>query len=109
MGQVALETAPQAKAKVRKRNNYRKYSPLLIMMVPGLLYLLINNYLPMLGIVIAFKDVNFAKGILQSDWIGLDNFEYLFKTSDAYIITRNTILYNLVFIVLGTVLSLASA
>ncbi|MEK3697975.1 ABC transporter permease subunit [Paenibacillus sp. FSL R10-2199] len=79
------------------------------MMVPGLLYLLINNYLPMMGIVIAFKDVNFAKGILQSDWIGLDNFEYLFKTSDAYIITRNTILYNLVFIVLGTVLSLASA
>ncbi|MDQ6418473.1 ABC transporter permease subunit [Paenibacillus sp. LHD-117] len=79
------------------------------MMIPGLLYILINNYLPMLGIVIAFKDVNFAKGILQSDWIGFANFEYLFKTSDAYIITRNTILYNIVFIVLGTVLSLACA
>lgn len=63
----------------------------------------------MLGIVIAFKDVNFAKGILQSDWVGFANFEYLFKTTDAYIITRNTILYNLVFIILGTVLSLAAA
>ncbi|WP_374992076.1 ABC transporter permease [Paenibacillus sp. LHD-38] len=93
----------------KKKINYRKYSPLLIMMIPGLLYLLINNYLPMLGIVIAFKDVNFAKGILQSDWIGLANFEYLFKTSDAFIITRNTILYNVVFIALGTTLSLTCA
>jgi putative aldouronate transport system permease protein len=63
----------------------------------------------MAGIVIAFKDVNFAQGILQSDWIGFANFEYLFKTSDAFIITRNTILYNLVFIVFGTILSLATA
>ncbi|MEK5057661.1 sugar ABC transporter permease [Paenibacillus sp. FSL H7-0326] len=79
------------------------------MMIPGLLYLLINNYLPMLGIVIAFKDVNFAKGFLNSDWVGFANFEYLFKTSDAYIITRNTILYNFLFIVAGTILSLATA
>ncbi|MGO4370415.1 ABC transporter permease [Paenibacillus sp. 2TAB19] len=94
---------------MKRKTQYRKYAPLLIMMIPGLLYILINNYLPMLGIVIAFKDVNFAKGILQSDWVGLANFEYLFKTTDAYIITRNTILYNLVFIILGTVLSLATA
>ncbi|WP_317968041.1 ABC transporter permease subunit [Paenibacillus sp. CCS19] len=105
-----MAKAQQAVGNQKKRkSHYRKYSPLLIMMIPGLLYLLINNYLPMLGIVIAFKDVNFAKGILQSDWVGFDNFEYLFKTSDAYIITRNTILYNLVFIVFGTALSLASA
>ncbi|MFX3636951.1 MAG: ABC transporter permease [Candidatus Pristimantibacillus sp.] len=94
---------------MKRKTQYRKYAPLLIMMIPGLLYILINNYLPMLGIVIAFKDVNFAKGILQSDWVGFANFEYLFKTTDAYIITRNTILYNLVFIILGTVLSLATA
>lgn len=103
---VVVQAAPQVK---KKKNQYRKYSPLLIMMIPGLLYLLFNNYLPMLGIVIAFKDVNFAKGILQSDWVGLANFEYLFKTSDAFIITRNTILYNLLFIVVGTVLSLSTA
>jgi putative aldouronate transport system permease protein len=110
MGQTATASAVKAITKVKKKKiNYRKYSPLLIMMIPGILYLLFNNYLPMLGIVIAFKDVNFAKGILHSDWIGFDNFEYLFKTSDAYIITRNTIMYNVVFIVLGTALSLACA
>ncbi|MHA6483301.1 ABC transporter permease [Paenibacillus sp. strain BS8-2] len=109
MGQHTSMSAVSAGPKVKTKNKYRKYLPLLIMMVPGLLYLLFNNYLPMLGIVIAFKDVNFAKGILQSDWIGWKNFEYLFKTSDAYIITRNTILYNVVFIALGTALSLACA
>ncbi|WP_419874879.1 ABC transporter permease [Candidatus Pristimantibacillus sp. PTI5] len=110
MAQTSVVNAQQAVKKQKKRKtHYRKYAPLLIMMIPSLLYILINNYLPMLGIVIAFKDVNFAKGILQSDWVGLANFEYLFKTSDAYIITRNTILYNLVFIILGTVLSLACA
>lgn len=99
---------PQAKKKKKKYDN-RRYSPLLIMMIPGLLYLLINNYLPMFGIVIAFKEINFAKGILGSDWVGFKNFEYLFKTSDAYIITRNTILYNLLFLCLGTTLALSVA
>ncbi|MCA0755775.1 ABC transporter permease subunit [Paenibacillus sp. N4] len=79
------------------------------MMVPGLVYMLINNYLPMLGIVIAFKKINFTKGLLGSEWIGFENFEYLFKTSDAFIITRNTILYNLLFIVLGTALAFICA
>lgn len=102
--------ATQVKRKKNKKKvDYRRYSPLLIMMIPGLLYLLINNYLPMFGIVIAFKEINFAKGILGSDWVGLKNFEYLFKTSDAFIITRNTILYNLLFLCLGTVMSLTFA
>lgn len=100
---------PPVRKKKQKKYDYRKYSPLLIMMIPGLLYLLINNYLPMFGIVIAFKDVNFAKGILHSDWVGLANFEYLFKTSDAWVITRNTILYNVVFIIAGTFLAFATA
>lgn len=63
----------------------------------------------MFGVVIAFKEINFAKGIFGSDWAGLKNFEYLFKTSDAFIITRNTILYNLLFLALGTILSLGVA
>ncbi|OMF26756.1 sugar ABC transporter permease [Paenibacillus sp. FSL H8-0548] len=101
---------PQTKSeKKKKKYDYRRYSPLLIMMIPGLLYLLINNYLPMFGVVIAFKEINFAKGIFGSDWAGLKNFEYLFKTSDAFIITRNTILYNLLFLALGTILSLGVA
>ncbi|RJE87819.1 sugar ABC transporter permease [Paenibacillus sp. 1011MAR3C5] len=79
------------------------------MMLPGLAYLIINNYLPMFGLSIAFKDINYAKGIWGSDWIGFKNFEYLFKTTDAYIITRNTLLYNAVFIVLGLAIAIAIA
>ncbi|WP_041613929.1 ABC transporter permease [Paenibacillus sp. JDR-2] len=86
-----------------------KYRALILMALPGLLYLFINNYLPMFGIVIAFKDINFAKGIMGSDWIGLKNFEYLFKTQDAYVITRNTLLYNILFIVLNTTIAFTLA
>lgn len=82
---------------------WKKFAPLFLLMLPGLVYLIINNYLPMFGMIIAFKDINFAKGILGSDWVGLKNFEYLFKTSDAFIITRNTILYNVLFIVINTI------
>ncbi len=87
----------------------KKFIPLYIMMVLPLLYLLINNYLPMFGLVIAFKNVNFKKGIWGSDWAGLSNFKYLFATQDAWTITRNTVLYNLAFIVLNTVFAVAMA
>ncbi|WP_052000475.1 ABC transporter permease [Gracilibacillus boraciitolerans] len=83
--------------------------PLFIMMLPGLLYFLINNYLPMLGMVIAFKEINFTVGIIESDWVGFKNFEYLFSTKDAWIITRNTILYNVVFIILTMSISIGIA
>ncbi|MCC8066999.1 MAG: ABC transporter permease subunit [Clostridiales bacterium] len=79
------------------------------MMLPGLIYLLINNYIPMTGLVLAFKKYNVRDGIYGSPWVGLDNFKYLFQTKDAWIITRNTILYNLVFIALGTVCAIAVA
>lgn len=87
----------------------KRYLPLFLLMIPGLLYLIVNNYMPMFGIFIAFKNINYSKGLLGSEWVGLRNFEYLFKTSDAFIITRNTIMYNLVFIVIGTILSIAVA
>lgn len=73
------------------------------MLLPGVLYLLINNYLPMLGMVIAFKDVDFSKGILMSNWSGFSNFEYLFKTPDAFRITRNTLGYNFIFILINII------
>lgn len=75
--------------------------PLDFMVMPGMLYLLINNYIPMFGIYIAFKKVDYSVGIWNSPWVGLKNFEYLFSTKDAWIITRNTLLYNAVFIALG--------
>lgn len=86
----------------KKRKAFRKALPLYIMVMPGFLYLLINNYIPMFGIVIAFKNLNFAKGILKSDWAGFSNFEYLFKAPDALLVTRNTIFYNVAFIAVNT-------
>lgn len=86
-----------------------KYKALFLMMIPGIAYLLINNYLPMFGIFVAFKNVNFAKGLLGSDWVGFQNFEYLFKTSDAYIITRNTLLYNGTFIIIDLIFAVSIA
>lgn len=62
----------------------------------------------MFGVFLAFKKFNYFKGIFGSDWCGFDNFEYLFK-QDAFLIVRNTILYNLVFIIAGTILSILVA
>ena len=88
---------------------FKQFTPLYLMALPGILYMLINNYLPMFGLVIAFKNIDFRKGILGSDWAGLDNFKYLFSTSNAFLITRNTILYNLVFILIGTIFQILLA
>lgn len=86
-----------------RRLKWKRMRPLYIMMIPGTLYLIINNYFPMFGIFIAFKKIDYSKGIFASQWTGFDNFRFLFATKDAFVITRNTILYNLVFIVLGTI------
>lgn len=95
--------------KLSFRKTLRKYYLLYLMFVPGAVYLLINNYIPMAGIVIAFKNYNVRDGIWKSPWVGFDNFEYLFKTKDAWIITRNTLGYNLAFIVLGTAFAVTVA
>jgi putative aldouronate transport system permease protein len=87
----------------------RRYTPLMIMCLPGLAYLLINNYIPIAGLVIAFKEFNYGKGIFGSDWIGFKNFEFLFRTKDAFVITRNTLLYNVVFIFINTIGSIITA
>ena len=87
----------------------KKYTPLYIMAIPGLVYFLFNNYIPMAGLLIAFKNISFAKGIFKSDWCGLNNFKFLFMTKDALVITRNTVLYNLAFIVIGTSFSVMVA
>lgn len=87
----------------------KRYIPLYLMLIPGAVYLMINNYAPMAGIVVAFKNYNYQKGIFGSDWNGIKNFTFLFKTKDAWTITRNTICYNLVFIILGTIAAITVA
>ena len=95
--------------KGKKKNVLKDDGPLYLMMLPALLYLLINNYIPMAGMVIAFKKLNFAKGIWASPWAGLKNFKFLFASKDAWIITRNTLLYNVAFILVNMVVGIAIA
>ncbi|WP_251388282.1 ABC transporter permease [Mediterraneibacter agrestimuris] len=95
--------------KKRKSVKWKRYLPLYFMALPALVYLFINNYLPMTGLVVAFKNFNYKDGIFGSPWCGFANFEYLFSTSTSFIITRNTIVYNAVFIILNTVAGVAAA
>lgn len=97
------------KKKDRQKAEFKKTLPLYFMMLPGLIYLLCNNYLPMFGILIAFKRVNFSVGVFKSPWCGFENFEFLFKTSDAWTMIRNTLAYNIVWIVLGLFISITIA
>ncbi|WP_139997111.1 ABC transporter permease [Paenibacillus paridis] len=76
---------------------------LLLMFLPVATLLFLFNYLPLAGLVIAFKDFDFAKGIFGSDWMDplLNNFDYLFSSSTAFRAMRNTILLNALFITVG--------
>ena len=89
-----------AKSKKRKFKNL----PLFMIALPGIVYLLINNYIPMFGIFLAFKNYSLRKGVFGSDWCGLQNFQFLFKTKDAWIMTRNTILYNVAAIAIAVMM-----
>jgi putative aldouronate transport system permease protein len=82
---------------------------LFLMALPGVALLFAFNYMPMFGLIIAFKNMNFAQGFFRSDWYGFKNFEFFIRTPDAFLITRNTILYNLVFIAVGTVVAVFCA
>lgn len=93
----------------RSKIRWKRYLPLYLMMVPGIIYLLVNNYMPMSGLILAFKRFNYSLGIWQSPWVWLSNFTYLFTGNEALQIIRNTICYNLVFIVLGTILAITVA
>lgn len=116
---IASETAAGARKaiKARKRNknslNFRNSLPLFVMLLPGLVILLVNNYMPMFGVIIAFKRYRFFgtfwSSLMQSDWVGFKNFEFFFNTPYAFQITRNTLLYNLAFVILDLIVPVALA
>ncbi len=87
----------------------RRNKILLLMLLPAILYFLIFSYIPMGGTVLAFKNYNFRDGIFGSPWVGLDNFKYFFISGQAWIVTRNTILYNVAFITVNTILQMGLA
>ena len=86
----------------------------LLMVLPGAAWLILFFYIPVLGNIVAFKDYHitgegFIDSVMKSKWVGFDNFKFLFSSKDAYIITRNTVLYNLGFIFLGLIVSVGIA
>ena len=93
----------------KKKTSFKQWIPFYIMGLPGLLYLFINNYLPLAGLQIAFKNFSYSKGMWASPWCGLKNFKFLFRTADAWIMIRNTLLYNIFWIILGAVLGVTAA
>jgi putative aldouronate transport system permease protein len=87
--------------------------PLFVMLLPGVIILIINNYIPMFGVIIAFKKYryqgSFINSLIKSKFVGFKNFEFFLKTPYAWQMTRNTLLYNFVFIGLGLVIPVALA
>lgn len=92
-----------------KKIRWKRAIPLFLMMIPGMFYLCINNYLPMAGILVAFKDYSPLGGIFGSEWSGFKNFAFLFRSSDIIYILRNTLLYNIAFLFLNTLFSVIAA
>lgn len=88
---------------------FKKNIELGLLTLPGLLVLFLFSYAPLPGLILAFKKYNYAQKIWGSPWVGFDNFRFFFVSNDAFEITRNTILYNLTFILLTTSISVILA
>ena len=105
-----MKSAIKAKAARRSfADTVKRRSALYVMLIPGVLYLILFNYLPMFGMVLSFKKINFRDGILGSAWCGLDNFRYALSAPSLITALKNTILYNIVFLFIGMALSILLA
>ncbi len=87
----------------------RKNWVLWLMLVPVAVFFIINSYLPMVGIYFAFTNFNFKGGLFGSPFVGFKNFEFLWKSNTLGRLVRNTILYNIVFVLLGNVMQIFMA
>ncbi|EGT5619079.1 sugar ABC transporter permease [Clostridium perfringens] len=96
-----------------RMKRFRNNKELLLLTIPGAIWFLVFAYLPMFGVIVAFKrwriHGGFFESLMNSKWVGFDNFKFLFQSSDAWLITKNTVLYNIVFIILGIVLPVTLA
>ncbi len=105
-----MKSAIKAKAERRSfADTVKRRSALYVMLIPGVLYLILFNYLPMFGMILSFKKINFRDGILGSAWCGLDNFRYALSAPSLITALKNTILYNIVFLFIGMALSILLA
>ena len=89
--------------------NIVRYRILILMCLPAIVFFFVFNYMPLPGIWVAFVDYNYQKGIFGSAFVGMDNFKFLYTSGKLWSLTRNTILYNLAFIVLGNMVAIFMA
>jgi len=113
--QAKTENAITRKANMKPKkkegilHELNRNKALFLMLLPGLLVMFVNNYLPMFGLVFAFRKMDNVTKLFGSAWAGLENFKYLFGSNIAWTITRNTIGYNVVFIIIGMVVPILMA
>lgn len=106
--------SPSKQKKHRRKKSLTNYNAFYLMLIPGILVLLVNNYLPMSGVIMPFKDYkydgnNYFSSLASSKWTGFENFKFLFLGNFAVSAMINTILYNIVFIALDIVVPVALA
>lgn len=106
ISQVQSAAKHISKSKKKKWHVFKANFELLVFTLPVLFYFFIFHYLPMGGLVLAFKDYRYDRGIFGSDWVGFQNFDFFFTSQDAWRITRNTVSYSAVFIVTGIISAL---
>lgn len=95
-------------------SNVWRYKALILMAIPGMLWMIFFFYIPVFANVVAFKNFHispdgFLASLKESPWVGLDNFKFLFSSDQAFLITKNTVLYNLTFIALNLIISVVFA
>lgn len=102
---MQLKHAGPVIIKTQNNKSFAKYFKqnlwLYIFLIPGFVYIFIFNYVPMYGIIIAFKNFTPVKGIMGSPWIGMDNFEYLFKSKDFLVVLKNSIVLSFLRLLWG--------
>ncbi len=106
--EIIMNKNLQPRKKTLWRQIFQSFE-LFTLSLPGIIYVFIFAYIPMFGIIIAFKNYRYDKGILGSDWVGFKNFEFLFASGSAWRITRNTVLYQCSYILIGTIAALILA
>lgn len=88
---------------------FSKNFPLTLLALPAVLFMFVFNYIPLYGLILPFKKYDYSLGFFKSPWAGLENFRFLLDNEAVALATRNTILYNIAFIVLGTAMSVLIA
>lgn len=106
---VPQPAKPAKERRLSTLGEIKKNGFLYALTLPGLIFFVVFCYLPMVGVVMAFQNFDIIQGIFGSKFNGIDNFKFLFKTKDIWLVTRNTLVLNILFIVFTTIVSIALA